>query len=32
MTAYAVRCALLSNLANNKGMYRPFKVHAPEAG
>ena len=30
MTAYAVRCALLSNLANNEGMYRPVKVHAPE--
>jgi N-methylhydantoinase B len=30
MTAYAVRCALLSNLANNEGMYRPVKVRAPE--
>jgi N-methylhydantoinase B len=30
MTAYAVRCALLSNLANNEGMYRPVRVHAPE--
>jgi N-methylhydantoinase B len=29
MTAYAVRCALLPNLANNEGMYRPVKVHAP---
>jgi N-methylhydantoinase B len=30
MTAYAVRCALLANLANNEGMYRPVRVHAPE--
>ena len=30
MTAYAVRCALLPNLANNEGMYRPIKVVAPE--
>ena len=30
MTAYAVRCALLANLANNEGMYRPVKVLAPE--
>ena len=30
MTAYAVRCALLPNLANNEGMYRPVKVTAPE--
>lgn len=30
MTAYAVRCALLSNLPNNEGMYRPVKVRAPE--
>ena len=30
MTAYAVRCALLPTLANNEGMYRPVKVHAPE--
>jgi N-methylhydantoinase B len=30
MTAYAVRCALLANLANNEGMYRPVKVMAPE--
>jgi N-methylhydantoinase B len=29
MTAYAVRCALLSGLPNNEGMYRPVKVHAP---
>src|SRR4029453_4862536 len=26
MTAYAVRCALLSGLPNNEGMYRPVKV------
>ncbi len=30
MTAYAVRCALLSGLPNNEGMYRPVKVVAPE--
>jgi N-methylhydantoinase B len=30
MTAYAVRCALLANLPNNEGMYRPVKVEAPE--
>jgi len=30
MTAYAVRCALLSGLPNNEGMYRPVKVEAPE--
>jgi N-methylhydantoinase B len=30
MTAYAVRCALLPNLANNEGMYRPVKVTAPD--
>jgi N-methylhydantoinase B len=30
MTAYAVRCALLPNLANNEGMYRPVTVTAPE--
>jgi N-methylhydantoinase B len=30
MTAYAVRCALLPNLPNNEGMYRPVKVTAPE--
>ena len=30
MTAYAVRCALLSRLPNNEGMYRPVKVEVPE--
>jgi N-methylhydantoinase B len=30
MTAYAARCALLPNLANNEGMYRPVKILAPE--
>jgi N-methylhydantoinase B len=30
MTAYAVRCALLPDLANNEGMYRPVRVVAPE--
>ena len=30
MTAYAVRCALLPNLPNNEGMYRPVTVRAPE--
>jgi N-methylhydantoinase B len=30
MTAYGVRCALVPNLPNNEGMYRPVKVTAPE--
>jgi len=30
MTAYAVRCALLPNLPNNEGMYRPVTIEAPE--
>ena len=30
MTAYAIRCALLPDLPNNEGMYRPVKVTAPE--
>jgi N-methylhydantoinase B len=30
MTAYAVRCALLPELPNNEGMFRPIAVHAPE--
>jgi len=30
MTAYAVRCALLPDLPNNEGMYRPVRVEAPE--
>jgi len=30
MTAYAVKCALLPNLPNNEGMFRPIKVTAPE--
>ena len=30
MTAYAVKCALLPNLPNNEGMFRPVKVTAPE--
>ena len=30
MTAYAVKCALLPELANNDGMFRPIKVTAPE--
>ena len=30
MTAYAVRCALLPDLHNNEGMYRPVRVEAPE--
>jgi N-methylhydantoinase B len=30
MTAYAVRCALLPNVPNNEGMYRPVTVRAPE--
>ncbi len=30
MTAYAVRCALLPDLPNNEGMFRPIRVTAPE--
>lgn len=30
MTAYAVRCALLPDLPNNEGMFRPVTVRAPE--
>ncbi len=30
MTAYAVRCALLPDLPNNEGMFRPVHVSAPE--
>jgi len=30
MTAYAVKCALLPELANNDGMFRPITVTAPE--
>jgi N-methylhydantoinase B len=30
MTAYAVKCALLPNLPNNDGMFRPIRVKAPE--
>ncbi|MBT6093950.1 MAG: hydantoinase B/oxoprolinase family protein [Rhodospirillaceae bacterium] len=30
MTAYAVKCALLPDLPNNEGMFRPIKVTAPE--
>lgn len=30
MTAYALKCALLPNLANNEGVLRPIKVIAPE--
>ncbi len=30
MSAYAVKCALLPDLANNEGMFRPVKVIAPE--
>ena len=30
MTAYAVKAALLPNLANNQGMFRPITVKAPE--
>lgn len=30
MTAYAVRCALLPDLPNNEGMFRPVSVVAPE--
>ncbi len=30
MTAYALRCALLPELPNNEGMFRPVTVRAPE--
>lgn len=30
MTAYAIRCALLPDLPNNEGMFRPVRVVAPE--
>lgn len=30
MSAYAVKCALLPELANNEGMFRPVTVRAPE--
>ncbi len=30
MTAYAVKCALLPDLPNNEGMFRPVQVTAPE--
>lgn len=30
MSAYAVKCALLPDLANNEGMFRPISVTAPE--
>ena len=30
MTAYAIKCALLPELANNDGMFRPLTVRAPE--
>ena len=30
MTAYAVRCALLPDLPNNEGMFRPVGITAPE--
>ncbi len=30
MTAYAVKCALLPDLPNNEGMFRPVNVTAPE--
>jgi N-methylhydantoinase B len=30
MSAYAIKCALLPDLANNEGMFRPIKVIAPE--
>ena len=31
MTAYALRCALLPDLPNNEGMFRPIAVRAPGA-
>ncbi|MEM7778407.1 MAG: hydantoinase B/oxoprolinase family protein [Pseudomonadota bacterium] len=30
MTAYALKCALLPDIPNNEGMYRPITVSAPE--
>ncbi|MBT5110517.1 MAG: hydantoinase B/oxoprolinase family protein [Rhodospirillaceae bacterium] len=30
MSAYAIKCALLPDLANNEGMFRPITVTAPE--
>ena len=30
MSAYAIKCALLPELANNEGMFRPIKVVAPK--
>ena len=30
MTAYAIKCALLPELPNNDGMFRPVRVSAPE--
>ena len=30
MTAYAIRCALLPDLPNNEGMFRPVRITAPE--
>jgi N-methylhydantoinase B len=30
MTAYAIKCALLPDLPNNDGMFRPVRVSAPE--
>ena len=30
MTAYAIKCALLPDLPNNDGMFRPVQVTAPE--
>jgi len=30
MTAYAIKCALLPELPNNDGMFRPVRVHAPQ--
>ena len=30
MTAYAIKCALLPELPNNEGMFRPIRVIAPE--
>lgn len=30
MTAYALKCALMPNMPNNEGMFRPITVTAPE--
>lgn len=30
MTAFAVKCALLPDIANNEGMFRPVKVEVPK--